>query len=753
MAVAGHAQIKISALPAATNAADADLAIIVQSNVTKRVAVGALRSGLQASNVAGLGPFATATNLTSTNVSDFAAAALAAAPPTTNAAALTAGTLDDARIGTNIARLAALPAWSTAADAGAARTNLGIPWAGLTNASAETMRPALGLGVSDTVTFSNIYIGQGSLSYGGTTPEGFRVAVRNTNVLTFTAESATFAVPANATSFRAAQGGDSATLAATGIAFGGVAAGATRTNLGLGPFATATNLASTNIADFAAAALAAAPPTTNAGALAAGTLADARLSTNVARVSQLAATNIAGLGPFATATNLSATNIADFAAAALAAAPPTTNAAALAAGTLADARLSTNVPLLGANNLWAGTNQFDRVNIGGTNYGWTLNTNGGGQMEIRFPGGTAAFYETGNPPAPYMYFAGTIQADYLIGAISGVTINASGLSGEIPSSVIGQSMSTTVGNWLAWPKHSQAAGVAWSNTGPLTAAEPVPPGAYYFPAAFVTDGGADCVNSLDGVYLTATNAAAALVPGLTNSALTNTFASFDRATNSFTGSMVVGDAAGDSMTINAGTVSAPNATNISAALSATNATATFGPVVIASASSQTSDGLAALKLYNSTGTYKGYIGYRQNDLAGFDIGGGNGSVSANLQLGGSIFKLSTAGAEPSQASGRDGYGFIINGCLSTKYLEKGTNYTANSLAATINCSNAITITLPSAVNFAGRIYTVKNSGTNTVTVATTSSQTIDASTNYVLASQWSKVTVQSTGANWIIIGD
>ena len=211
---------------------------------------------------------------------------------------------------------------------------------------------------------------------------------------------------------------------------------------------------------------------------------------------------------------------------------------------------ASGVPTLAGSNAFTGTNTFSRLNIGSTNYGWRYATNNGGQIELAFPGGVAAWYQTGSPAIPYMYFAGTVQADTIVGAISATSINAEALGGQIPGSVVGQSMSPTVQNWLAWENHSQAAGVVFSNTGPLLASEPVPENSYYFPAAFVTSGGADYVNTLDGVYLNATNATTALgAPRL------------DAATNNFTGSAVLGDAAGDTVTVNAGTFTAPNATN------------------------------------------------------------------------------------------------------------------------------------------------------------------------------------------------
>jgi len=70
----------------------------------------------------------------------------------------------------------------------------------------------------------------------------------------------------------------------------------------------------------------------------------------------------------------------------------------------------------------------------------------------------------------------------------------------------------------------------------------------------------------------------------------------------------------------------------------------------------------------------------------------------------------------------------------------------------VNCtSGTYTVTLPTAVGFTGQ-YTVKNSGTGIITLATTSSQTIDgyASATLVL-NQYDSYTLRSNNANWIII--
>ncbi len=89
--------------------------------------------------------------------------------------------------------------------------------------------------------------------------------------------------------------------------------------------------------------------------------------------------------------------------------------------------------------------------------------------------------------------------------------------------------------------------------------------------------------------------------------------------------------------------------------------------------------------------------------------------------------------------------------LSAAYVEKTGTYGVGDNDFTINCtSGTFTVTLPSAVNRTGRIYNIKNSGSGTITVATTSSQTIDGLTSQSLL-QFDNMCVQSTGANWIII--
>lgn len=96
-------------------------------------------------------------------------------------------------------------------------------------------------------------------------------------------------------------------------------------------------------------------------------------------------------------------------------------------------------------------------------------------------------------------------------------------------------------------------------------------------------------------------------------------------------------------------------------------------------------------------------------------------------------------------------GSVTNG-LTLPNIAKTSTYNITTSDYTINCtSGTFTVTLPTAVGISGQIFVVKNSGTGTITIATTSSQTIDTVTSKTLNTQNSGFAFQSNGANWIII--
>ena len=86
------------------------------------------------------------------------------------------------------------------------------------------------------------------------------------------------------------------------------------------------------------------------------------------------------------------------------------------------------------------------------------------------------------------------------------------------------------------------------------------------------------------------------------------------------------------------------------------------------------------------------------------------------------------------------------------YVAKTGTYGVAATDYTVDCtSGTFTVTLETATT-AGQIHNIKNTGTGIITIATTSAQTIDggASGSITLA-QYDNLTVQSDGANWIIL--
>ena len=139
-----------------------------------------------------------------------------------------------------------------------------------------------------------------------------------------------------------------------------------------------------------------------------------------------------------------------------------------------------------------------------------------------------------------------------------------------------------------------------------------------------------------------------------------------------------------------------------------------GGVQILSTADQDSNGLNAIKLFNAAGTSKGYLGYRQNDVSGLEISGGNGSNTGTIQFGGNKIQFNTGGAESVSATFQDSVGLKLNGVIAPSYIAKTANFTATSLTSTIDCTNTITITLPTAVGQTAVEAISKSDGTFTL---------------------------------------
>jgi|GEM_PF-6559155 hypothetical protein len=99
--------------------------------------------------------------------------------------------------------------------------------------------------------------------------------------------------------------------------------------------------------------------------------------------------------------------------------------------------------------------------------------------------------------------------------------------------------------------------------------------------------------------------------------------------------------------------------------------------------------------------------------------------------------------------------FQDSGSFALQYVSKTANYTVGEKDYCINFTTAgDTAFLPTAVGKQGRIYVIKNSAASgTVVVDGLSTQTIDGVTTKSLTTQYSRVTIMSDNANWIILSE
>jgi len=90
--------------------------------------------------------------------------------------------------------------------------------------------------------------------------------------------------------------------------------------------------------------------------------------------------------------------------------------------------------------------------------------------------------------------------------------------------------------------------------------------------------------------------------------------------------------------------------------------------------------------------------------------------------------------------------------LGSVYVGKTANFTATASDNVIDCTaNTFTVTLPSAATVAGREYVIRNSGTGTITITRTSSQTIDGVAGDVVLAGKGFIEVVSDGVGWKVL--
>lgn len=178
-----------------------------------------------------------------------------------------------------------------------------------------------------------------------------------------------------------------------------------------------------------------------------------------------------------------------------------------------------------------------------------------------------------------------------------------------------------------------------------------------------------------------------------------------------------------------------------------NSTTTLGNTTLTLGSTTTSVGNLTLTNANITSVA---TAFPNSFFANSSVTIGNTTVS----LGGTL--TSTGNLTLSNVTITSGS--ISNVAVTSNLVTKTSNYSATASDETIlgnASSGAVSITLPTSVGITGKIYIVKkiDSSANTVTIVTTSAQTIDGQSSKVLTYQYDGAQVQSDGANWFIIAN
>jgi hypothetical protein len=125
-----------------------------------------------------------------------------------------------------------------------------------------------------------------------------------------------------------------------------------------------------------------------------------------------------------------------------------------------------------------------------------------------------------------------------------------------------------------------------------------------------------------------------------------------------------------------------------------------------------------------------------------------GTVLSDLGLraSGTAYPLTTSGTINSTGS-------FSTANFKSGYVAKTTTYGITTSDYLIDCtSGTFTVTLPTAVGNAGRVYIVRNGGAGVITIACNAAETINGVTTKVLNTQYSGLVITSDGANNIITG-
>lgn len=156
--------------------------------------------------------------------------------------------------------------------------------------------------------------------------------------------------------------------------------------------------------------------------------------------------------------------------------------------------------------------------------------------------------------------------------------------------------------------------------------------------------------------------------------------------------------------------------------------------------------------------FRGWLGGLTFEAFTYDMLSSTGGASIYLNRGNAT-ATTTIGSAAGTAVTVDGgtgtvtHGFttVLSGGLRTNYTSQAGDYNVLTTDYMIDCTASLTVTLPDATAIVGQTYVIKNSGSGTITIATTSAQTIDGSASATISVQYVSITVVSDGANWKVI--
>jgi hypothetical protein len=136
------------------------------------------------------------------------------------------------------------------------------------------------------------------------------------------------------------------------------------------------------------------------------------------------------------------------------------------------------------------------------------------------------------------------------------------------------------------------------------------------------------------------------------------------------------------------------------------------------------------------------------------------TVTQNTDVNTERMRITSGGNVLIGTTSDNGSRLRVNGSVALPHVTKSANYTLDNTDYTVgfDCASNRTATLPDATTCAGRIYVIYqynvNNGMRSVTLDGHGSQTINGLTTYSLYPfcENATITIQSDGANWIIIG-